>query len=215
MEITNYKKTIGRGLLVLFMVYLINVLVGHLPLVADSVFNNIRDWWFALSQVIQVSAVIFVAFNRHSQASIVSKIGAILYSILMLIYLSDRIVFNLSGAPFFYFHGIGAIFCHLILSSGLLLFVWGLRKLWLPIKLVTTLDVIVSIIENLILSKLAAIYSNMSDDSIEQIESLQNMIDGLMPVFIIIFIAIIVLTIVWMCLRSKVPSVQNHNIDII
>lgn len=44
MEITNYKKTIGLGLIVLFTVFFINLSVARIPLMSDSIFYKIRDW---------------------------------------------------------------------------------------------------------------------------------------------------------------------------
>lgn len=216
MEIENYKKTIGWGLIALFTVFFINVLVARIPVMHDSAFYKIRDWWFILSHIIQASAVVLIAFSRKSQASLISKIGAILYSLLMLMYITNRIVFFINGNALLYFQGVSEYVNSLLLySPGLLLLVWGLSKLWLPIKLVTTLSVIVSIIEDMIWARLVPMNQNMSDYSFEQTEPLQNIVDILSHINSFITFALIVLTFVWMCLRSKVPSVQNRNIEII
>lgn len=216
MEITNYKKTIGLGLIVLFTVFFINLSVARIPLMSDSIFDKIRDWWFLLSQIIQAFAVIFVAFNKQSQAAIVSKIGAVLYSVLMIIYISNRLAYNINGSTLLYIPGISEYINSLLLySPGLLLLVWGLNKLWLPIKLVTTLSVVVSTIGDMIWAQLVPMYQNISDYSFEQTDSLQNIVDILNSTNTIITLTLIVLSIIWICLRSKVLSFQNHNIDII
>lgn len=216
MEIPNYKKTIGLGLIVLFTVFFINLSVARIPLMSDSIFYKIRDWWFLLSQIIQAFAVIFVAFNKQSQAAIVSKIGAVLYSVLMIIYISNRLAYNINGSTLLYIPGISEYINSLLLySPGLLLLVWGLNKLWLPIKLVTTLSVVVSTIGDMIWAQLVPMYQNISDYSFEQTDSLQNIVDILNSTNTIITLTLIVLSIIWICLRSKVLSFQNHNIDII
>lgn len=216
MEITNYKKTIGLGLIVLFTVFFINLSVARIPLMSDSIFYKISDWWFLLSQIIQAFAVIFVAFNKQSQAAIVSKIGAVLYSVLMIIYISNRLAYNINGSTLLYIPGISEYINSLLLySPGLLLLVWGLNKLWLPIKLVTTLSVVVSTIGDMIWAQLVPMYQNISDYSFEQTDSLQNIVDILNSTNTIITLTLIVLSIIWICLRSKVLSFQNHNIDII
>lgn len=216
MEIANYKKTIGLGLIVLFTVFFINLSVARIPLMSDSIFYKIRDWWFLLSQIIQAFAVIFVAFNKQSQAAIVSKIGAVLYSVLMIIYISNRLAYNINGSTLLYIPGISEYINSLLLySPGLLLLVWGLNKLWLPIKLVTTLSVVVSTIGDMIWAQLVPMYQNISDYSFEQTDSLQNIVDILNSTNTIITLTLIVLSIIWTCLRSKVLSFQNHNIDII
>lgn len=216
MEITNYKKTIGLGLIVLFTVFFINLSVARIPLMSDSIFYKIRDWWFLLSQIIQAFAVIFVAFNKQPQAAIVSKIGAVLYSVLMIIYISNRLAYNINGSTLLYIPGISEYINSLLLySPGLLLLVWGLNKLWLPIKLVTTLSVVVSTIGDMIWAQLVPMYQNISDYSFEQTDSLQNIVDILNSTNTIITLTLIVLSIIWICLRSKVLSFQNHNIDII
>lgn len=216
MEITNYKKTIGLGLIVLFTVFFINLSVARIPLMSDSIFYKIRDWWFLLSQIIQAFAVIFIAFNKQSQAAIFSKIGAVLYSVLMIIYISNRLAYNINDSTLLYFPGISEYINSLLLySPGLLLLVWGLNKLWLPIKLVTTLSVVVSTIGDMIWAQLVPMYQNISDYSFEQTDSLQNIVDILNSTNTIITLTLIVLSIIWTCLRSKVLSFQNHNIDII
>ena len=210
MEITNYKKTIGLGLIVLFTVFFINLSVARIPLMSDSIFYKIRDWWFLLSQIIQAFAVIFVAFNKQSQAAIVSKIGAVLYSVLMIIYISNRLAYNINGSTLLYIPGISEYINSLLLySPGLLLLVWGLNKL------VTTLSVVVSTIGDMIWAQLVPMYQNISDYSFEQTDSLQNIVDILNSTNTIITLTLIVLSIIWICLRSKVLSFQNHNIDII
>lgn len=214
----NYKlqKTIGLGLIVLFTVFFINLSVARIPLMSDSIFYKIRDWWFLLSQIIQAFAVIFVAFNKQSQAAIVSKIGAVLYSVLMIIYISNRLAYNINGSTLLYIPGISEYINSLLLySPGLLLLVWGLNKLWLPIKLVTTLSVVVSTIGDMKWAQLVPMYQNISDYSFEQTDSLQNIVDILNSTNTIITLTLIVLSIIWTCLRSKVLSYQNHNIDII
>lgn len=204
------------GLIVLFTVFFINLSVARIPLMSDSIFYKIRDWWFLLSQIIQAFAVIFVAFNKQSQAAIVSKIGAVLYSVLMIIYISNRLAYNINGSTLLYIPGISEYINSLLLySPGLLLLVWGLNKLWLPIKLVTTLTVVVSTIGDMIWAQLVPMYQNISDYSFEQTDSLQNIVDILNSTNTIITLTLIVLSIIWICLRSKVLSFQNHNIDII
>lgn len=204
------------GLIVLFTVFFINLSVARIPLMSDSIFYKIRDWWFLLSQIIQAFAVIFIAFNKQSQAAIFSKIGAVLYSVLMIIYISNRLAYNINDSTLLYFPGISEYINSLLLySPGLLLLVWGLNKLWLPIKLVTTLSVVVSTIGDMIWAQLVPMYQNISDYSFEQTDSLQNIVDILNSTNTIITLTLIVLSIIWTCLRSKVLSFQNHNIDII
>ena len=64
MKIANYKKSIGWGLLVLFTVF-INVTVARFQFSSDIVLYKMCDLWFFLSQIIQVSAVLFIAFKTY------------------------------------------------------------------------------------------------------------------------------------------------------
>ena len=131
-------------------------------------------------------------------------------------YISNRVAFNISGENFIYFPGISEYINSLLFfAPGLLLLVWGLPKLWLPIKFVTSLSVVISVIEDFIWAKLIPMYQNMSDYSFEQTEPLQNAVDILTTINSVITIALIVLSIVWICLREKAPSAQEHNIELI
>lgn len=67
----------------------------------------------------------------------------------------------------------------------------------------------------MIWAQLVPMYQNISDYSFEQTDSLQNIVDILNSTNTIITLTLIVLSIIWTCLRSKVLSFQNHNIDII
>lgn len=219
MAISNYKKTIGPGMLILFTLFLINVIFVRIPITHDSVWFNVREWWFPLSLFLQFTVVLFVAYNPNSQSSIISKIGAVLYSLLMLIYISDRICFYINGSNIVYYEGVTIYIClFLLYAPGVLLFVWGLCKLWLPIKIVTSILVAVHLIGNVILTKLVLMYKDMADLSYEQsekIEPLQNAVDILSNIHAIIIIALVILTIAWLSMKQKVPSVQTNNIDII
>ena len=219
MNIANYKKTIGLGLVILFTLFLINVIFSRIPINHDSVWYNVRLWWFTLSQFLQSTAVLFVAYNPKSQSSIISKIGAVIYSLLMLIYISNRICFYINANIIFYYEGVSEyINSFLLFAPGILLFVWGLRKLWLPIKIATSISVVVSLIEDVIWTKLQPMYMNMNESSYEQfekIEPLQNAVNILSNIYAVTIIGLVILTIVWLSMKQKVPSIQTHNIDII
>ena len=219
MAISNYKKTIGLGMLILFTLFLINVIFGYIPITPNSVWFNVREWWFPLSQFLQFTVVLFVAYNPNSQSSIISKIGAVLYSLLMLIYISNRICFYINGSYIVYYEGVFEyINAFLLFAPGVLLFVWGLCKLWLPIKIATSISVAVSLIIDVIWAKLVPMYKDMADFSYEQsekIETLQNAVDILSNINAIIIIVLVILTIAWLSMKQKVPSVQTNNIDII
>ncbi|MDE6145577.1 MAG: hypothetical protein K2F96_04805 [Muribaculaceae bacterium] len=205
MKIATDKKTIGCGLIVLFSILLVNVSIARIPLMPDTALQKIFDWWFLVSQIIQAGAVLFIAFNRQSQSSTFCKVGACLYAILMLMCISNRLVFIDSGKYFIYFPGVSEYINSLLFfAPGLLLLVWGLSKLWLPIKLVTTLSVVISVIIDIICAKLIQMYQNYS---FEQKESLYNFIDILSFINVVITVALVVLSIVWICLREKTPSV--------
>ena len=170
MNIANYKKTIGLGLVIFFTLLLIDVIFSRIPINHDSVWYNVRLWWFTLSQFLQSTAVLFVAYNPKSQSSIISKIGAVLYSLLMLIYISNRICFYINANIIFYYEGVSEyINSFLLFAPGILLFVWGLRKLWLPIKIATSISVVVSLIEDVIWTKLQPMYMNLNSATLLQI----------------------------------------------
>ncbi len=213
MNIANYKKTIGLGLVILFTLFLMNVIFGRIPINHDPVWFNIREWWFTLSTFLQSTAVLFVAYNPKSQSSIISKIGAVLYSLLMLISISNRICFYINGSNPLYYEGISEyINSFLLFAPGILLFVWGLRKLWLPIKIATSISVVVSLIEEVIWTKLLPMYINMNESSYEQfekIEPLENAVNILSIIYAVTIIALVILTIVWISMKQKVPSIQK------
>lgn len=216
MKIAKYKQTIGWGLIVLFTIFFVNLSIARIPLMPDTALQKIRDWWFFISQIIQASAVIFIAFNRLSNSSVFCKVGACLYAILMLMYISNRIAYNINGENFIYFPGVSEYINSLLFfAPGLLLLMWGLPKLWLPIKLVTTLYVVISVIVDFIWAKLIPMYQNISDYSFEQMESLQNAVDILSTINSVVTLSLIVLSIVWICQREKAPSAQEHNIELI
>lgn len=134
----------------------------------------------------------------------------------MLIFIFNRLSYNIIGESYLYFAGVSEYLnTFLFYTPGLLLLIWGLSKLWLPIKLVTTLMVAISIVEDMIWAKLVPMYQNMSDFTFEQTEPLQNTVDLLSHINIIVTIAALILTIVWFNLKTKIPSAQKHNIDLI
>lgn len=211
MKNAKYKQTIGWGFIVLFTVFFVNTSIGRIPLEPDSALQNIRAWWSIISQIIQAAAVLFIAFNWQSKSSISCKVGACLYAIYMLMCISNNLAFNISGEFFLYFPGVSEYINSLLFSLGLLLLVWGLPKLWLPIKLVTTLSVVISVIGDFIWTKLIPMYQY----SFEQTESLLNTIDILSTINSVVTLSLIVLSIVWICLREKAPSAQEYNIELI
>lgn len=136
MEMEKYKQSIGWGFIALFSVFLINAIVSRIPLEPDTTLCTIRIWWYLLSQILQAVAVILIAFNPKSEASILSKIGAGIYTVLMLIYISNRFYYSFTGENLLIFPGISTFIYPLVLfAPGLLLLIWGLPKYWLPAKM--------------------------------------------------------------------------------
>lgn len=134
----------------------------------------------------------------------------------MLIYIFNRLSYNFTGESYLYFPGVSEYLNTLVFyTPGLLLLFWGLPKLWLPIKIVSTLMIAISIVEDMIWAKLVPMYQNMSDFTFEQAEPLQNTVDLLSHTNIIVIIAALILTIVWLNLKTKSSSAQKHNIDLI
>ena len=218
MNIANYKKTIGLGLVILFTLFLINVIFSRIPINHDSVWYNVRLWWFTLSQFLQSTAVLFVAYNPKSQSSIISKIGAVLYSLLMLIYISNRICFYINANIIFYYEGVSEyINSFLLFAPGILLFVWGLRKLWLPIKIVASTSVAFYLIIYVIWRIQSSLFENIvsSYELHKKYYRLENVADILSMINGVTILALVILTIVWLSMKQKVPSIQTHNIDII
>lgn len=198
MEIVNYKKPIGWSLIIFFSALIINSLFSF-ALSFEGEFYKISVWWYPLSQIIKATALIFVAFNRKSQASIISKIGACLFSAVMLIYIISALTYRFTSEIYLYFPGSAYLYTFLY-TSGLLLFVWGLSKLWLPVKLVTTLMV--------------AIHNAMDIIGLVCYDLYCDLILPLNIINITVINAALILTIIWFNLKSKVQSAQEHNIDL-
>lgn len=177
----------------------------------DSISTKICDIWFIVSQAIQAITVLCIAFKSQSQSSAISKIGAILYTILMLIYISNGLTCSISGNSCFYFPGISEYINTLVLfAPGLLLLIWGLPRLWLPIKLVTTLTIVIAVSANMIWAKLVSMYQNISGYCYDEIEHLQDIVDMLSSINIILTIALVVLTIIWLYLRNESQDLMRN-----
>ena len=211
MEMEKYKQSIGWGFIALFSVFLINAIVSRIPLEPDTMPFTIRMWWYPLSLILQAAAVILIAFNPNSQASILSKIGAGIYTVLILINLLNRLYSNFTGHNMLYFPGISDFGLSLVLfAPGLLLLIWGLPKYWLPAKIASTLVVVFVLTGDL----LWAILANMSQDMSNYLfQHMLNVLDILFYAETLANIATIVLTIVWMSHRERVPYVQPHNMN--
>lgn len=199
MEIENYKRPIGWGFIILFSVFIIETLFSAVLYFTswDSSIVVICNRWWLLSEIIQAAIVIFVAFNRKSQALVFSKIGACLYSTVMLINIINNLTGTFTGEFYLHFAGAEYLYTFLLYTPGLLLLVWGLPKLWLPVKLATTLLVAISSVG--IIIPIFGIYYGLS----------------LIIIDIIVTIAALILTIVWFNRKHKSPSAQQHSINLI
>lgn len=177
----------------LFSVFIINNLFNAvLHFTWDSSIVVICNRWWLLSQIIQAAIVIFVAFNRKSQALVFSKIGACLYSTVMLIYIINNLTGTFTGEFYLHFAGAEYLYTFLLFTPGLLLLVWGLPKLWLPIKLATTLMVAISNVGVII----------------PFFENYYRLSTILIIINIIVTITALILTIVWFNRKHKSLSAQ-------
>ncbi len=208
MQDSKFKSTVGAGLIALFTVLIVASLFSHGLFISYGASLFLPNWFAILIYILQAAAVIFMAFSRCSKASIYSKIGACIYAVLMLLLLCLTFAGNS-----FLLHAKILEYINLTLSTlGLLLLIWGLSKLWSPIKIVTSIIVIIFMVVNLISVKMYSLYENYAYD---EITSLHFINDILSIIGLIALIVTLILTIVWMRKKKKIPSIKNNPIDLI
>ena len=217
MEQGSYKKYLSIGFIVLFSTLLINTILSVIPFGHDSIIWKICGWWYVLSCIIQIAIVIYLCFYPPCKPSVVSKVGGCLYVLLLLISFVNQISFNLTGYSLIYsssgiFDCLKALFLY---TPGLLLFYWG-SKLWLPVKILMTVNVVIDLARIMILwTQIVPMYKNIKEYSIKQIELLQNgfNITGCIPFFLIL--ASLILTIVWYNKKTMVQIYNNQTLETI
>lgn len=177
MSATDCKKYVGISFIILFIVFLLNSVIGHIPLEINSPLNVVRDWWFFVTYLIQMATVFFIGFFKECRSSFLAKVGSIIYGILMLISIINLLSYKYSGSYILYFSGVSEYINSLVLyAPGLLLLAWG-TNLWLPAKITLSLIVALEVVAGLIWAKLAPMYQNMTDYSFDQTDYLQSIVD--------------------------------------
>mgnify|MGYP001062897145 FL=1 len=190
------KKRIGICLCIIFGISLITCLLQKI-----SSFTYI-NYLYLLSDIIYIGPILFIAFNKQSGSNIWSKTGGGLYVALLLMFASEQVAILEKGTPLIEFGFLGWAIISSATSLFLLMFYWGTR-IWLPIKIVITTNVIPNIVNIIAYSKVIHVVDSDYHTRAEAVESYESTVDIISILTIIIYAVSLILTIVWLLERSK------------
>lgn len=198
------KKRIGICLCIIFGISLIICLLQKI-----SSFTYI-NYLYLLSDIIYIGPILFIAFNKQSGSNIWSKTGGGLYVALLLMFASQQVAILEKGAPLIEWDFLGWVIITSASSLFLLTFYWGTR-IWLPIKIVITTNVIPKIVDIIAYSKVAQAEGSDYQSWEEAIESYTSTVDVTNTLAMVIYAVSLILTIVWLLERSKKVSAAKVN----
>lgn len=198
------KKRIGICLCIIFGISLITCLLQKI-----SSFTYI-NYLYLLSDIIYIGPILFIAFNKQSGSNIWSKTGGGLYVALLLMFASEQVAILEKGTPLIEFGFLGWAIISSATSLFLLMFYWGTR-IWLPIKIVITTNVIPNIVNIIAYSKVIHVVDSDYHTRAEAVESYESTVDIISILTIIIYAVSLILTIVWLLGSSKKVSAAKVN----
>ena len=198
------KKRIGICLCIIFGISLITCLLQKI-----SSFTYI-NYLYLLSDIIYIGPILFIAFNKQSGSNIWSKTGGGLYVALLLMFASEQVAILEKGTPLIEFGFLGWAIISSATSLFLLMFYWGTR-IWLPIKIVITTNVIPNIVNIIAYSKVIHVVDSDYHTRAEAVESYTSTVDIISILTIIIYAVSLILTIVWLLESSKKVSAAKVN----
>lgn len=198
------KKRIGICLCIIFGISLITCLLQQI----DS-FTYI-NYLYLLSDIIYIGPILFIAFNKQSGSNIWSKTGGGLYVALLLMFASEQVAILEKGTPLIEWSFLGWAIISSATSLFLLMFYWGTR-IWLPIKIVITTNVIPNIVNIIAYSKVIHVVDSDYHTRAEAVESYESTVDIISILTIIIYAVSLILTIVWLLESSKKVSAAKVN----
>lgn len=198
------KKRIGICLCIIFGISLISCLLQKI-----SSFTYI-NYLYLLSDIIYIGPILYIAFNKQSGSNIWSKTGGGLYVALLLMFASEQVAILEKGTPLIEFGFLGWAIISSATSLFLLMFYWGTR-IWLPIKIVITTNVIPNIVNIIAYSKVIHVVDNDYHTRAEAVESYESTVDIISILTIIIYAVSLILTIVWLLESSKKVSAAKVN----
>lgn len=198
------KKRIGICLCIIFGISLITCLLQKI-----SSFTYI-NYLYLLSDIIYIGPILFIAFNKQSGSNIWSKTGGGLYVALLLMFASEQVAILEKGTPLIEWSFLGWAIISSATSLFLLMFYWGTR-IWLPIKIVITTNVIPNIVNIIAYSKVIHVVDSDYHTRAEAVESYESTVDIISILTIIIYAVSLILTIVWLLESSKKVSAAKVN----
>ncbi len=200
MEAAITKKHVGAGFIALFAIFLINGILARIPVDYESI------WWViraAVFNLLIIAAVVYIAFSRKCQSSLPAKIGGAMYVLYTLWFTTEIIAFQITGEGIIKFPSMTYVYISyfVLYALGVLLFAWG-SKLWQPSKIAFTASVLTNIF-CYVMGTIVIHSMWRNGDDYEAIESVRSMCDTASWVSYTLVAASLVLTIVWMCSKSK------------
>lgn len=210
------KKYIGLGFIALLTIFILNTIVAIIPLEPENSLFIARNWYFMLSNLLKIAIVLYIAFYPKCVSTLISKIGSTLYGLLNLIYITNFIFSKFEAESPLYSSGISEyIYSLCLFAPGFLLLTWGSR-VWLPVKILLSIDVLLNVIADMLWIKLISIYQNSSGTlDFDKIDPLQNTISILSCISTFVIIGALVTTIIWLSIKTKTPSATTQKIDLI
>lgn len=160
--------------------------------------------------LIYIGPILFIAFNKQSGSNIWSKTGGGLYVALLLMFASEQVAILEKGTPLIEFGFLWWAIISSATSLFLLMFYWGTR-IWLPIKIVITTNVIPNIVNIIAYSKVIHVVDSDYHTRAEAVESYESTVDIISILTIIIYAVSLILTIVWLLENSEKVSAAKVN----
>ena len=201
----KYRKRLGIGFIILFAilvlnlcsVYLFSYLFEKVSFEHFDTFLKVRTGWFVFVQLVLGFSAIFIAFVCKGQSYAPSKIGGIAFALVNLFYLVGNLSYiftddNLLSPLFEKFDHLGYVLFFTLYIPGLTLLAWG-NKLWLPSKIILSVFLLLTAIAEMSY----ALRDHISYDTLNLINKIAT------PIEILCLLACVILTIVWVCKKTK------------
>ena len=218
MKSLEIKKILGIS----FCGFFGAALIGRLSNYAISLFEWYDSYssigftiFWILVNLISMGAMLYIAINKKVFTSplgqVLTFLMAALCATFAISHIASRFQVNIYSFLGTYASVIIGV-VELVIMAGIMF----LSKTWLPIKILATSIYIPSIITSLYIIKLNAaweLYDKTSDYSV--VEGISKLIATWNLIGFILILATVILTIIWMCMRTAAPSTQNQKIDLI
>lgn len=203
MKDISYKKPLAISLITYMGLSILFAILFWIPVGNESTLYTVKGYLLPASYIIKMAIVLYIAFAPNCKSKVKAKVGACMFSLLMLVYVVSQVLHLLQCGWNIPSTWVSNLCLSLLFECfGLLLLFWGSRA-WLPVKITASFYIFITAIMRIVWAIINCMAQSGEGWSYSRFETYFNINNVLTYVNLFVLANALILTIIWMATGNR------------